>query len=151
VRAFVLDAGKTYELTLAHHQPFDVQQTDRFSVLVDDGILRLVRSDSFEISSRYDIITIPFYAVESDKYEHRDTVIATEPEPGKQAPRLRLPVRVQAPKGRAVKAVTGSALALFLLALPGLWDSLALPLKLIASLLGAGGAAYLAVFGLKRS
>jgi hypothetical protein len=87
---FILDGGRTYELALAHQQPADVPQPERFSVSVDGSIVRLIGRQEFEIASMYDIITIPFYAVESPTYDARDTVLVIEPETT-QGARLRLP------------------------------------------------------------
>jgi hypothetical protein len=151
---FELVGGKTYELAIFHHQPTDVVRPERFNISVDQGVIQVVGRTYFDIASRYDIVTVPFHAVESPVYETRSTIILVEPAEGVEGPRLRLPLRVKTSRGRAGVAVAGSAAGLFLVALPGIWKSAGgnMPLEwaLPTSVIGSLMVAFLAVLGLKR-
>jgi hypothetical protein len=146
---FVLDAGKSYELALIHQQPADVARPEKFSVSVDGSIIRIIGAQEFEIASRYDIVTIPFYAVESPTYETRDTVLVVEPE-ATQGARLRLPVRVRSPRKQAAGALFGSVLGLVLLGLPALFPDLNGVAKVVLIAIGGLTTGWLATLGLKR-
>jgi len=146
---FILDGGRSYELALAHQQPADVPQPERFSVSVDGSICRLIGKQEFEIASRYDIITIPFYAVESAAYETSDTVLVIEPETT-QGARLRLPIRIRSPLKRAAGAVSGSVFGLVLLGIPALFPHLDSAIKVLFIAVGGLMTGVLATLGLKR-
>lgn len=118
---FHLVAGTTYTLELFHHQPVEVTREDSFLVSVDNAIIRVIGRAGFEIGSRYDRIAIPLHAVQSDRYEARETVLVIEPGHGVRGPQLRLRLRVDPPAKRLVAGTVGSTLALGILGSVALW------------------------------
>lgn len=118
---FHLVGGTTYNLELFHHQPVEVTREDRFRISVDDAIIRVIGRPEFEIGSRYDRISIPLHAVQSDKYEARETVLVIDPAETVRGPQLRLRLRVDPPSKKLVAGTIGSTLALAVLGSVALW------------------------------
>jgi len=146
---FSLQAGKTYELVLFHHQPSDVTSPEKFTISVDGEILRVIGRNTFEISSRYDLVTLPIHAVESEKYESRDTVLVVEPERPVQGATLNIPIRVKSGLGRTVVAAAGSAIGLILIAIPTLLTKASSVAKLSFIIFGTVLVTSLGVLGLR--
>ncbi|MFL5958650.1 MAG: hypothetical protein ACJ75G_00080 [Gaiellaceae bacterium] len=109
---FHLEGGKTYTLELFHHQPVDVTTEEPFGVSVDDAIIRVIGRSGFDIGSRYDRIAVALHAVQSEKYEARETVLVIEPAEGVRGPQLRLQLRVEPPSKKLLAGSVGSTLAL---------------------------------------
>lgn len=118
---FHLVGGTTYSLELFHHQPIDVTREDAFVISVDDAIIRVIGRPGFEIGSRYDRIAIPFHAVQSDRYEARETVLVIDPAENVRGPQLRLQLRVDPPAGKLVAGTILSTAALAVLGSVALW------------------------------
>ena len=145
--ALHLEGGNTYTLELFHHQPVDVTTEEAFSVSVDDAIIRVIGRPGFEIGSRYDRVALALHAVQSEKYEARETVLVIEPTEGVRGPQLRLQLRVGPPSTKLLAGSVGSTLALMTLGLASL-----LPIAAIwRGFIVAGAALIIAVlsfFGL---
>jgi hypothetical protein len=97
---------------LFHHQPVEVTSEDSFDISVDGAIIRIIGRAGFDVGSRYDRIAIPFHAVQSERYEARETVLVIEPTDGARGPELRLHLRVEPPSKKLLAGSIGSALAL---------------------------------------
>jgi hypothetical protein len=89
-----------------------VTSEDSFEVAVDGAIIRIIGRPGFDIGSRYDRIAIPLHAVQSERYEARETVLVIEPAEGVRGPQLRLRLRVEPPSKKLLAGSLGSTLAL---------------------------------------
>jgi hypothetical protein len=118
---FHLVGGVTYSLELFHHQPIDVTREDSFEISVDDAIIRVIGRPGFEIGSRYDRIAIPLHAVQSDRYEARETILVIDPAETVKGPQLRLQLRVDPPAKKLVAGTLLSTIALAILGSVALW------------------------------
>lgn len=148
---FRLDGGVTYELTLAHTQPAEIQEREEFTVSADDGILRVIGRKNFEISSRYDLIRIFLHAVHPPTSEPRETVLAIDPAVGVQGPRLRMRTEIRANPARTAVGVAGSVAGAVLLGIPSLQPTLEPSLKFLCVGLAAALIAWLTTMGLRRT
>ena len=113
-----LVAGHTYELRVTHLQPQETTEVRRYEIAVDGQIVSVVGPSEFLISSRYDTVPILLHAPDRD--DARETLVTVRPVAGAQGAGLRIPVRVTTSKRRQVVGTIGTALALFLIALPGI-------------------------------
>lgn len=144
---FQLEGGTTYTLELFHYQPVEIAADDSFTVSVDGSIIRVIGRPGFDIGSRYDRIALSFHAVQSVKFEARETVLVIEPAEGVKGPRLAINVRVEPPRGRIVASALVSTLALVVLGSASLLP-FSVALKALVILACAGVVTMLSVFGL---
>lgn len=127
---FHLKGGTTYTLELFHHQPIDVTAGEPFTISVDDAIIRVIGRSGFDIGSRYDRIAIPMHAVQSERYEARETVLVIDPTDPVKGPQLRLQLRVDPPSKKLLAGSLASTAALgaigfaALLPIGTLWQAL---------------------------
>lgn len=147
---FVLEGGKTYGLRIAHSQPVEIKQREKFRVASDGEIIHPIGSGGFEISSPYDVFTLPLHASEPPTSEARETVLTIEPE-AVRAATVRLKLRVVRSPGRTATAVGGSATAALLLGVPSLLPSAPVEFRVVCVFLAAVLLGLLANWGLKRS
>jgi|SRR5215207_197387 len=79
---------------------------------VDDAIIRVIGRSGFDIGSRYDRIAIPMHAVQSERYEARETVLVIDPTDPVKGPQLRLQLRVDPPSKKLLAGSLASTAAL---------------------------------------
>lgn len=148
---FELAGGRSYGLRIAHMQPSEVSSRESFRVVTDGEILHPIGSGGFEISSRYDVLTVPLHAAEPPTSDPRASVVTIEPEPGIVAGRVQLRIRVVQPGNRTLLAVGGSTMAALLLGFPGLWPQAAVGVKALAVSTATLLLGLLAARGLRRT
>jgi len=124
-----------------------VTTEEPFTISVDDAIIRVIGRAGFDIGSRYDRISIPFHAVQSDRYEARETVLVIDPTESVKGPQLRLHLRVAPPSKKLLARAVLSTLAFATLGFAAL-----LPFStLVRSLIVLGAVVLIAIltsFGL---
>lgn len=142
-----VEGGRTYTLELFHYQPAEVTTASSFSVSVDGSIIQIIGRAGFDVGSRYDRIPIPLVAVQSERYESRETVLVVEPDAGVHGPELRLPIRVQPPTKKLVAGTFLSAAALVLVGSASLFP-IATGWKVLMIVVAVAVVSILSFFGL---
>ena len=148
---FNLRCGHSYQLELIHTQPAEIETSEEFLITADEGILRVIGRKSFEVSSRYNYLKIHLYVVQQSTNESRETVLAIDPFPGVQGPRVRLTMVANPDIKRTTTAILGSAVGALLLGVPSLIPSLAQGVKVAFVLFASALMGWLSIFGLKRT
>jgi hypothetical protein len=143
-------AGHGYQVRLAHIQPQEVDDRSSFKVVVDTDIIELLRLDTFEISSRYDTIEVPFVSKVASAIRGRLTHIGFKPESRTQAAHLSIPIRVSPNTKQVATAVGGGAVVVVAVALPTIFASWSWIGKVAAIGIGGVITGVLALYGLKR-
>lgn len=147
---FLLRAGETYELAVAHNQPRDVTTTASYVISAEEGVLRILGRSSFEIASPYDLIPIVFQALAPTTLEARETVLQIEPAGAASGPRMRINLRVEPPIDKALAAAVATGVGAALVAIPSL--SVALDgWKILSVALGAACLVLVAATGFRRA
>lgn len=144
---YQFEAGATYQLELTHFQPGDVTGHETFKISAGAELLQVIGRQSFEISSRYDLVRIPVHATLPARDEARETILAIAPSEGVQGPTIQLPIRVQPPKGRAAALTAASAVVLVLFGLPAVFTTIPQGFKFLLVFVGALGASWIQGFG----
>ena len=142
---YMITAGKTYELQLAHYQPEPFDTRRQLLLVVDDEALAVQGGKAVSVTSGYDSVRLRFHAIYRD--EPLDTTLTIEPAPGEEGSRVTLPIRIMPPKKEKAFRVGVGTLAVLAVAVPGAWKDFAGNGRTAAlTLIGAGalGTAWLA-------
>lgn len=140
---FILRAGETYELAVAHSQPRDVTTTASYAISAEEGVLRVLGRSSFEIASPYDLVPIVFQALTPITLEARETVLQVEPAAGASGPRLRVNLRIEPAIDKALAGAVATGVGAVLVAIPSLsiafdgWRILSVALGAVCLVLAA--------------
>jgi hypothetical protein len=145
---YKLRAGTTYDLELFHARPSAPSRPEPFTVDVDGVTLRTIGRAGFDVSSRYDLVTLRLVATDAGGLDDRDTVVDIAPGPGVQGPNVALPVRVQARRRRAFGLAGLQAVALFAVAVASTMENWATEARLGLAGVGALAAVALGLLGI---
>jgi hypothetical protein len=143
-----LESNTTYELTIVHYQP-DVggrpvgMTAATFLLDSDPSLLEIIGAKQFQISSRYDAIPVRLRVPPLTNV--RETVLMIRPAEGTKGPRADLQAKVGPTTTKRVMGAVLAGLAVFLAAVPGMWNKASLGTKL---LFGATAAALAVLIGL---
>jgi hypothetical protein len=141
--AFPLQSGRAYLLSIIHSQPTEVTATERFVITTDDDVVRLIGNSSFEVASRYDLVSVPIHAIQLDADVARDGVIRIAPEAPSRGPDVIIPVRNEQGGARTAAILATSIAGLVLLGLPAILTTADSPVRIGLLTLGVA----VAVFG----
>jgi hypothetical protein len=141
-----LTAGKTYDLDLYHAQPVAPLAPQPFTVSVDGVSLRTIGRPGFDVSSRYDLVTIRLVAVDTG-VEDRETVLVVEPGRDVQGPRVELHIKVDARRRRTFGVAALQTASLFAVALASTMEHWTTTARLVVAGTGSVAAVALGLFG----
>jgi hypothetical protein len=135
--AISLKPSTAYVLAIFLEQPDGSALSGSFEVKADHDIIRFAGRSSFDVASRYDLVTLDLHTPQLGEESERTGSLSITPVATTHGPEVQIPIRLAVTPGKTVATLGLSVVGLALVGLPALWTDLADGLKAIVLVGGA--------------